>query len=448
MKTPTCFAALLLGLVSAVAVGNERTDAYRAFREHFDARRFSEALPAAQQVVTLSEKQYGPEQMELVVPLTNLGATQLRLNTYFEAEESFRRALKIVEAREGGFAIDIIRPLLGLGATYAAAGQHEDAAVQLRRALDVSRKIDGLFNPAQIEILEPLIKSYVALEQERDAEREREYALRIAEVSFGKDDVRMLPALARGARWYEEGERYFGARQLHHRSINIIAKSHGEKKSDEIKDIRMVAPLRGIARAYRMEYLYGGKVWNDDERADVPLVSTRSSVGGPQLTDEGRKSLERALEILKEAPEGTAAQRGEVLVELGDWYWTTNNEKKAFENYKEAWRELSVPGGTGTSMLETPVQIFYESPTGALHKPPARMDEFDRFVVDVDFTVTPAGKVADARVAESDATDKRKDSVVKALKDARYRPRFANGEPVETKDVRFREELYFKKKKE
>jgi tetratricopeptide (TPR) repeat protein len=442
--------SLLGAIATNTACADEIGDAYKSFRENFDARRFSDALTPAQQVVQLSEKKYGPQQMELVIPLTNLGSVQLRLDAYSEAETSFRRALQIVEAREGGFSVEVIRPLLGLGATYTAAGQHAEATEELRRALDVSRKINGLFNPEQIDILEPLIKSYVALDLERDAERERDYAIHIAEVTFGKDDLRMLPPLTRGARSYEEGERYFSARRLYERSLGIIALSHGEKtKVKDVQDLRMIAPLRGIARTYRMEYLYGGKLWNDDEKSDAPLVTvanTRSTVDGPQLTDDGRRALELALQIAKTVPEATAAQRGEVLLDLGDWYWTTGSDKKAFEYYQDAWKELSPPTGPGTSALETPVQVYYPPLTGAMHKPPGKPEDFDKTFAEVQFTVTAEGKVKDPQVTGGDATDRRKDSVLKAIKTARYRPKFLNGAPVETPNVKFRQDLYFKKK--
>src|SRR5688572_18997183 len=100
-RCPTVVAAALM-LACLSASGSERTDAYRSFREHFDARRYSEALTPAQQVVELSQKEFGPEQMELVIPLVNLGTTQLRLTEYLDAENTFKRALKIVESREGG----------------------------------------------------------------------------------------------------------------------------------------------------------------------------------------------------------------------------------------------------------------------------------------------------------------------------------------------------------
>ncbi len=437
---------ILAGAMAAQA--NELTDAYRVFRGHFDAGRFEEALPAAEQVVQLSEKQYGPDQMELVIPLTNLGATQLRLEIYFDCESTFKRAIEIVESREGGYSQDMIRPLMGLGATYAGASQHIEAAEQFRRALDISRKVEGLFNPGQIEILEPLIRSYAAAELELDAERERDYALRVAETAFGKDDIRMLPALKRGARWYDEVERYYGVRRMHNRAIEIIAKANGEKRSKDVKDMRMVEPLRGIARAYRLEYLYGGKVWTDNQNNASPVVTQRTSIGSIPLNDEGRRALERALEILKESSEATAAQRGEVLLELGDFHWTADNSKKAFETWREAWNELASPGGPGTAAMETPVLVYYDNPPGARRFPPALPLNYDRFFVDTEYTVTADGKVVGVKVAETDANDKRQKNTLESMEDARYRPRFENGEPVATPGVRHREELFFEKKVE
>src|SRR5690606_27702591 len=130
-------------------------------------------------------------------------------------------------------------------------------------------------------------------------------------------------------------------------------KAHGEKKKPkDVKDIRMVEPLRLVARTYRLEYLYGGKVWNDQSSGQVPVVRQRSSIGGPPLSEEGRKSLERALEILKDSPEATPLQRGKVLLDLGDYNWVADQEKKAFENYRDAWKELSAAGGDALKPMQ------------------------------------------------------------------------------------------------
>src|SRR6185312_10449025 len=122
----------------------------------------------------------------------------------------------------------------------------------------------------QMELVNPLIESYIALNQLEDAEREQQYALRLAETVYGKDDLRMLPTLEHVANWCEVTGRYRMSRQAHARALDIVGRKAGKR------DLRVVNPLRGIARTYRLEYLYG--TLEDDPSAKG--VSSSISGGG------------------------------------------------------------------------------------------------------------------------------------------------------------------------
>lgn len=463
MKTAPLLAGLSFAVLAltASAEPSERAVAYKTFRENFDARRFAEALPSALQVVELSEKQYGPEQVELVVPLQNLATTQLRLADFAAAELTFLRAIKIVETREGGFSRDIIQPLMGLGVTYLKAGQYSDAVTRLKRAIDVSRRVDGLFNARQIELVDPLIQSYLSLELYPDMEREQQYLLRLSESSYGKDDLRMLPALERSAYWYEEAGRYYSARLTRAREVEIILKANKEEmkatgkdvkkkdpKVEDPEDVRLIGPLRGIARAYRLEYIYGMGSEDAEMQEKRPSNNTGATTfaTSPALDDSGRRALERALKITENSPQATIQQRAETRIDLGDWFLAAANKKQAMEAYKKAWTELSGEGAPGTTALAEPVQVVYRGPTGSMRRPPAAIEDFDRHYVEVEFTVAKDGEVIDVKVAEADGTEAQKKAVVSAVDKGKYRPKFVNGEPVDTAGVRFRQVLFTKKK--
>jgi TonB family protein len=56
-----------------------------------------------------------------------------------------------------------------------------------------------------------------------------------------------------------------------------------------------------------------------------------------------------------------------------------------------------------------------------------------------EFTVDEAGKVRDARIVEGDAGEAQREAFLAAIQRAQYRPRFVDGRPVATENVRFRE---------
>ena len=425
------------------AVPADRSAAYQQFRDHFNARRFAEALPAAEQVVTLTEQQFGTERAELIKPLLNVGTTQMRLNNLYGAETAYRRALRIAEAREGGFSRGVIEPLHGLGLAYHAGGQYHNAAETLRRAVDVSRKLDGLFNIQQLPLVESLVESYVALEQTADVDREQQYAMRLSENAYGKDDPRMLPVLARNAQWCESTRRYRMARQSHARALEILGRTAGKR------DPSVVAPLRGIAHTYVQEFLYG-TADAEETRQFSSASSVSGTIGGmPQPTDyrpsrldaDGEQALKLALSVLAEHPELTGI-RGETLLDLGDWYALAGKPADASRTYRDAWATFTGPNGPGTAAMDQPLQLYYRPPSSASRRTDKDEDEMEEHYVEVAFTVNPDGRVIDTKTVASDGTDTQEKSVQIALRRARYRPRFVDGKAVVTTGVRYRQTLY------
>jgi tetratricopeptide (TPR) repeat protein len=425
------FAAPLAGAVT----DEERVEIYREFREQFDAKHYPQALPIAERLVALTEEQYGADDRALINPLANLGTTQLRLGNHQAAETAYLRSVEIAEGTIGSADRQLVRPLHGLGATYYAVRQFEDASTVLRRAVDLSRNVDGLFNLAQLDMLEPLIDSYVQLAQLSDAEKEHQYAFRIAESAYGRNDMRMLPPLDRYARWFEFVGRYTTARVLHARALSI-AERNGRGT------IASVPALRGIARSYRLEYLHGG------EEQLEPGGDPFSASGGPlpadradslRLNPDGERALRLALQAIDKTEPVDHQQRGETLVELGDWYLSGGVTSKAMENYREAWKSLSTAGST--AMLEAPRLLAFRPPAASTTR--SRLDPAtaDASSITVRFTVTAEGRTSDIVKVAGDAPEHLEKAMLNAVRKARYAPRMANGEAVATPDIILEEKL-------
>ena len=149
-----------------------------------------------------------------------------------------------------------------------------------------------------------------------------------------RNNARLLKALEEGARRYEEAGLYLSARKLHHRAIEL-----GRSAEDEL---RIVPALRGMARAYRLEYTYG--------LALPDIVDPESRASGLRSLEtekyrfdrRGQESLERAVAILRKYPQHRA-ELIKTLVELGDWHQLAGHHRVALEIYREAWQALHAP---------------------------------------------------------------------------------------------------------
>jgi tetratricopeptide (TPR) repeat protein len=432
------------GTVIAAAVTDEdRVQVYHEFRTAFDARKYQDALPLAEKLVSMTEEQYGATDRALINPLSNLGTTQYRLHNYKTAEETFLHAVKIVEDSGGGADRALLRPLHGLGATYFATGQYEDASLILKRALDLSRNLDGLFNLEQMSILDPLIESLVALDRNDEAERAFDYSVRVAETAYGKTDLRVMKPLTRSARWQERMGRYATARILHARALQIAEQTAGGDS------IQTVEPLEGIARTYRLEFVNGG----DPGEIQVAAASADPFAPTPELDPEvansqrlnpdGERALLLALKAIDKAQPIDHLQRGAALVELGDWYLSGGAVPEGIQAYREAWRDLE--SGGSTRLLAAPRQLAYRAPLASVVRAKGDHDNMEEHFVEASFAVTKDGHTSEVKVLNSDANESQRKTVLSALRRARYAPRLEHGEPMDTEGVTFKERLLSKK---
>ena len=387
-----------------------------------------EALLAAQKLVDLTEKQYGPQAVQLVNPLINLASTQEQLNDDAAAERNYRRAMQIVEMHEGANSHDLITALAGLGAIYAENRDYQASAEIYRRAIDLSRKLDGLLNPEQLGMVDSLITSYLALGDYDNVLREQQIAMRIAVDAYGHDIPRLVAQLQRHASWFESMGRYSTAGDLYTRAF-MIASNLGKEKP-----LIAVEPLRGIAREYRLEFLYG---------VEQPYIDASGTSSYSHPNRGGEAALKRALQIIEAHPETGAAERAKALMDLGDWNMFAGYTGKALQAYRDTWAALSAPGGVGTAAFEVPVQVYYRPP-GVTRPPSVDADKFAEYFAEVEFTVAADGQVRDVTLAEGNVPEETSKLLVRAIKSARYRPRFMDGTAVDTSGVKHRETIYLR----
>ena len=425
--------ALSLAATPALAVTDaDRLAVYKEFRVQYDARQYAAARPLAEKLVRLTEEQYGPDELVLTKPLTNLATVDYKLGNYPGAIENYQRTLRILQAKSTLADKQQITPLHGLGISFMGANDPESAVVALKRAADLSRNTDGLFNINQVEFIDALINAYAATGRWQEAEKEALYAMRVEEAAYGRSSIKLLDRLDKLARWYEADRRYTSERNVYDRALAILQKAGNEN------DVRRVAPLRGIARAFRLESFYGvegadssGSFNTGNQGAQVFADTTQSR--------RGETALATALSIVDSNSPVDQQLRGEVLTDLGDWYLIANALRRAYDTYAEAWKSFAQVDNT--KYLSAPRILAYRPSISSIDR--SQLDPAEAVVknVELHFTVDRDGRIDNVTSPTTDVPDAIVKGSAMSMKRSRYAPRIENGAAVPTENVVFLERV-------
>ena len=429
-------------LLAADTAASEPLQIFARFKSALEANDLATAGQRAEELVAITEAQRGKDSRELVNPLTNLGTVQFRRGNFAAAEANYQRAIALIEGQVSGADRLLIRPLQGLGETWLASNRPADAATALKRAVDLSRNLDGLYNADQLDAVDALIEAYEKMGAKAEAEREHQYAFRIAETNFGKRDLRLVEPLDRYARFFESVGRYATARGLHARALQLAEELSAEKP------IVGVPALRGLARTWLLEAIYGPEVeaqpaFELNDGGD-PFVNNANQA---RLNSEGLRALSFALDVVNRSKPVDLRQLGELHAQIGDWYLISGNLGRAYASYGDSWKALSNAAvATGTpqlrALLESPRVLVYRAPSASASR--MRVQNSDDYAVkDVEMRlkVGKDGKVLDVVVANTAAPENSTKAAMLAARKTRFAPRIVDGEPAETEGVVLREQL-------
>ncbi len=127
MKASICVAVTALALSLSVIVPSyaEQDEASRLERqstELYQAGKYAAALPVAQQLLAIREKEFGPDHAMVAMPLNDLGTIHYNLGQYAVAEPLYKRSLAIREKTLGPEHAEVASVLNNLGDLYRAEG--------------------------------------------------------------------------------------------------------------------------------------------------------------------------------------------------------------------------------------------------------------------------------------------------------------------------------------
>jgi len=91
------------------------------------------------------------------------------------------------------------------------------------------------------------------------------------------------------------------------------------------------------------------------------------------------------------------------------------------------------------------VRVYYPTPQIVVDVPAASAKETRSNSVQVEFTVAADGSVRDARIVDHDTREKYAQQIFDAVRAARFRPKFTDGQAVAATGVTYREVFWTEK---
>jgi CHAT domain-containing protein/Tfp pilus assembly protein PilF len=211
--------------------------------ELYQAGKFSEAIPIAQEFLELCEKAVGPNHPGTAYALNNLATLYYSMGDYAKAEPLFQRALKINEKALGPDHPGTAHALNNLAALYDHMGNYAKAEPLCQRALKNNEKALGPDHPDTAKSLNDLAMLYEHIRDYAKAEPLYQRALKTREKALGPDHPDTARALNSLAALYHSMGDYAKAEPLCQRALKIEEKALGPDHPDTAKTLNSLAML-------------------------------------------------------------------------------------------------------------------------------------------------------------------------------------------------------------
>jgi hypothetical protein len=320
------------------------------------------------------------------------------------------------------FSRKLISGIMAKAITELYLDQYKAAEDSFRRAQHITHRQGGVYAEDQISMVSYLTTAFLKQKDPLAADQQQLFSLRIAENVHGRDSLELLPVLDRLGGYFatrgsaipamvttdirlERDNLFKTSVQMYQRSVTIIEKNFGEN------DLRLVQPLRGLASARMLQ------------------ITNRKYA---------EAALERSLEIVQSNPQSDTTDRAQALIDLGDLYVITS-DRRATNIYLEAWQMLQERSETielTNALFGTPTRLFpREDRMLYLDRQPDAVEPGTPLFVSLEYNVTPQGTVSRVKVIDRNVPNEQVRALRQKIRSSKFRPRIVDGEILTTEGL-------------
>ncbi len=363
-----------------------------------------------------------------------------------EILREYQTLIEQIEVEQGAYAPALPEQLLGYGTTLQQFERHAEAVEILRRATHLARITGGLYSSEQIALLKAEIRSHMALGDYSAVDDRQRYLYRVERRAIDNPEASARALLAQ-ADWQQQAYRLglgdedtlSGRLMLMWDLYRMALTAHLNAYGDSAVELR--APLMGMLRS---QYLIAGFRGYDQNNAQT-TAEARLVALNSEAYKRGKSVIKALLEI-DIANELPVEQQLLDTAALGDWALWFGKTEEAFDHYKQTINVLKKDTDTDTdtdtevndkllvSLFGQPVPL--PAIPGLAPFPAPKADDTGALVLT--FDIEESGRITNfERTREPDVKEGGRElmRLVRAVRDARFRPRFEKGSPVPTEGI-------------
>ncbi|MEM9447012.1 MAG: CHAT domain-containing tetratricopeptide repeat protein [Cyanobacteria bacterium P01_E01_bin.6] len=217
----------------------------------YQAGLYAEAVPIAEQALTVREEALGLNHLLTATSLNNLASLHLSLGHYEEAEPLFQTALTVTMQILGLDHPKTATNFNNLANLYLSQGRYEEAEPLFQRALAVTEQALSPNHPHTAQSLNNLANLYLSQSRYEEAEPLFQRALAIREAVLGSDDRMTTSSLNNLAELYRLQGRYREAEPLFQRALAIA------EQALDSNHPYIATYSNDLAELYRLQGRYG-----------------------------------------------------------------------------------------------------------------------------------------------------------------------------------------------
>ncbi len=267
--------------------------------------RFADAVPLAEEALTLREDAFGPDDPRLLASLEGLSRALRHTGALARARGLLERDVALREAQRGPEHPEVAEALGQLGVVLTATGEHEAARDVHERALAIARASLGADHPLVAQSLVHLAGLARASGRPDDARRHLEHALAIRVRAFGPDHPEVARCLSALAQVLRAGDELDEARFLAERALSIRERGLGPTHLEvafALEELAAILGLLGEGDRALTALLRARGILSDRlgaDHPDVAITTARAARVAARLGDErtARRLGEDALAI-------------------------------------------------------------------------------------------------------------------------------------------------------
>lgn len=358
----------------------------------------------------------GEEGVSLIDALEALALAEIAAGQHAAAESTLQREIDLLEKNFGVYSSRIAVPLAMLGEIYLDSGRYDEAIETFQRAQHIVHRADGVYTLEQLDYLDKISSSFVKKKKYAEADRHHRFSFFLSEHNYGPDSPELVPAIMRLGQWYRRVGNVREARILFERAANVLEQNYGPDYAG------LVEPLLALG------------------------TTTQKKA---QYRKQREKALIRVVEIVENDPGMDTVDKAAAWARLGDFYIMVDESSNAAEAYAKSWAVLrsdeALPEDSA-GLLDEPrvlhfqrrIYLMEHTARGAVEGYDASLEEFP---VDLEFEadVGSDGRVLKVRALNMKANASTRRQLRRYVREARFRPRIVDGQPVRTENFRFSE---------